>query len=80
MAGGNMPVTVRTIISICLLLCSAGFVAAQEVMSSNATSDLPPPGTARFVLNGSEIEVPSIKLMPLTRTLALLSQNEFQVI
>lgn len=78
MARGNNSFA-RASLSLWLLLCSMATVMAQRVAQSNLTSDLPMPGTARYFLNGSQVNIPSVKLVPLVQDLQILSQGSFEV-
>ena len=61
------------------LLLFCGFAMSQTVAPSDLSSDLPLPGTTRFLLNGSQTGVPTLRLYPLTEALADLSNGDFKV-
>ncbi|KAL9624387.1 MAG: hypothetical protein Q9160_001349 [Pyrenula sp. 1 TL-2023] len=70
-----------TTFSIWILVLAAGRVLAQGIGPSNATNDLPPDGTTRFLLElapRSTIRMaPTLHLVPLTDGVATMSNSEF---
>jgi hypothetical protein len=79
MVGGKRSIT-AAILSIWTFLSFLDTSLAQQtVMASNITSDLPQPGSARYILNSTDVGVPKMRLVPLSHSLAVLSASDFSV-